>query len=72
MQKLKLSSYPFPPPLTLPLPSLLVPTPYTKAGGEGGRPDPPAISKTVGPMSVKFCRVSETSLNILEMLKLFT
>ena len=55
--------------LTLPLPSLLVPPPYTKRG----RPEsPPAISKTVAPMNVKFCRVLEKSLNVLEMLKLFT
>ena len=27
----------------------------------------PAISETVAPMNVKFCRVLETSLNILEM-----
>ena len=54
--------------LTFPLPSLLVP-----GGGEvGGRPDSPAISKTIAPMNVKFCRILDTSLNILEMLKLFT
>ena len=54
--------------LTLPFPSLLVPTPFTK-----GRADlPPAISKTVAPMNVKFCRVLETPLKVLEMLKLFT
>ena len=56
--------------LTLPLPSLLVPTPFTKGGG--GRADPPAISKTVAPMNLKFCRVLETPLKVLEMLKLFT
>ena len=39
---------------------------------QGGRPDPPAISKTLAPMNLKFCRVLETSFNILEMLKLFT
>ena len=59
-------------PLTLPLPSLLVPTPYTKGGGGGGRPDSSAISKAVTPMNVKFCRELETSLNVLKMLKLFT
>ena len=48
----------------IPLPSFLVPAPYTK----GGRPDPPAISKTVAFMNMKFCRVLETSLNVLEML----
>ena len=40
--------------LTLPLPSPLVPTPFTK--GED-RPDPHAISKTIAPMNFKFCRV---------------
>ena len=55
-------------PLTLPFPSLLVPTPFTK----GVEPTPPAISKTVAPMNVKFCRVLETLLKVLEMLKLFT
>ena len=44
--------------LILPLPSLLVPTPYTR--GEG----PAAISKTVAPMNLKFCRVLETSFNV--------
>ena len=39
---------------------------------EGGRPEPPAISKTVTLMKVKFFRILETPLNILEMLKLFT
>ena len=56
--------------LTLPVPNLLVPTPDTK--GAGGRPDLLGISKTVAPMNLKFCRVSETSFNILEMLTLFT
>ena len=32
----------------------------------------PAISKTVAPTNFKFCRVLETSFNVLEMLKLFT
>ena len=49
--------------LTLPLPSFLVPTPFTK----GGRPDPSDISNTIFPMNLKFCRVLETSLNVLEM-----
>ena len=35
-------------------------------------PKPPAISKTVAPMNVKFCRILETPLKVLEMLKLFT
>ena len=46
--------------LTLPVPSLLVPTTDTRAG-------PPAISKTLGPMSLKFCRLFEISLNVLEI-----
>ena len=32
----------------------------------------PAISKTVALMNMKFCRVLKTSLNVLEMLNLFT
>ena len=36
------------------------------------RPDTHAISKTIASMNVKFCRVLKTSLNVLEMLKLFT
>ena len=39
--------------LTRPLPGLLVPTTFTKGEGRVG-PVPPAISKTVVPMSVKF------------------
>ena len=35
-------------------------------------PPPPAISKTASLMNLKFCRVLETSFNVLEMLKLFT
>ena len=54
--------------LTHPLPSLLVPTPFTKEVGGPGR----AISETVAPMTVKFCRVLESPLKGLEMLKLFT
>ena len=53
--------------LTLPLPSLLLPTPFTKGGGRGR-----AISKIVAPMNMKFCRVLETPLKVSEMLKLFT
>ena len=45
------------------LPRLLVPTPFTK----GGRPDPSAISKTIVPINVKFFRILDTSLNVLEM-----
>ena len=33
--------------------------------------DPPALSKAVAPMSVRFCGVLETPLKVLEMLKLF-
>ena len=45
--------------------------PFTKLGkgGLAGWPDP-AISKTLVSMNMKFCRVLETSLNVLEMLKL--
>ena len=52
--------------LTLLVPSLLVPIPYTKGGGAARSP---AISKTLAPMNLKFCRVLETSFKILEMLK---
>ena len=45
---------------------------HTFYQGGRGRPEPPAISKTVEPMNVKFCRALETHLNVLEMLKLFT
>ena len=55
--------------LTLSLPSLLVPTPFTKGKGEA---DPSAISKTVTPMNLKFCRVLQTPLKALEMFNLFT
>ena len=34
--------------------------------------NPAAISRTVAPMNLKFCRVLETPLKVLEMLKLFT
>ena len=51
--------------------SLLVPTPFTK-GEERGSAGPPAISKTVVPMNVKFFWILETYMNVLEMLKLFT
>ena len=50
--------------LTLSVPSLLVPTPDTKGGG---RPDPSAISKTLSPMNLKFCRILEAFLNVLEI-----
>ena len=50
--------------LTLPVPSLLVPTPDTKGGG-GGSTGPPAISETLGPMNLKFCRILKTSLDVL-------
>ena len=39
--------------LTLPFPRLLVPTPVIK----GGRVDPPAISETFAPMTLKFGKV---------------
>ena len=41
-------------------------------GGDGSSGPPQAISETVDPMKVKFFRVLETPLKILEMLKLFT
>ena len=56
---------------TLSLPSRLVPTTFTKGGGGGGSAGPLAISKTVVPVNVKFCRVLETPLNFLEILNLF-
>ena len=46
-----------------------VPKPFTKGGVW---PDPQLPQKLLPPMNVKFCRVSETSLEVLEMLKLFT
>ena len=48
--------------LTLPLPSLLVPTRLTKR----------SYLKNSCPMNVKFGRVLETPLKVLEILKLFT
>ena len=44
---------------------------YQGEGG-GGSAGPPVISKTVALMNVNFCKVLETALNVLEMLKLFT
>ena len=44
--------------LTLPFLSRLVPTPFTKEGLARF----PAISKTIAPMNLKFCRILETSL----------
>ena len=55
------------PSLTLPVPSLLIHKPDTKGGG--GRPDPLLSQKTLGPVNLKFCRVLETSPNVLEILK---
>ena len=34
-------------------------------------PDPPATLKTVVPMNVRFCRVLDIPLNVLQVLKLF-
>ena len=44
--------------------SFLVPTPLPRGGGGGGggSTGPRAISKTVVPKNLKFCRVLETSL----------
>ena len=53
--------------LTLPFPSLLVLTPFTKEGGFGS-----SYLKNCCPMNLKFCRILETPLKVLEMLKLFT
>ena len=58
--------------LTLPVPSLLVPTPYNKGEEGGGAAGPPVISTTVAPMNLKFCRALETCFNVLKMFKLFT
>ena len=58
--------------LTLPFASLLVPTPFTQGRGGRGSSRPPAISKTVAPMNVRFCRVLETPFKVSEMFKLFT
>ena len=59
--------------LTPTLPNLLVSTTCTKGGGGGGgSAGPSAISKTLASMNAKFFRILETSLNVLEMLELFT
>ena len=42
---------------------------HTLYQGVGVGRNPPAISKTVAPMNAKFCRLLETSLNVLEILK---
>ena len=36
------------------------------------RPEVPTLHYSVAPMNVKFCRILETPLKVLEMLKLFT
>ena len=55
--------------LTLPLPNFWYPHPLPGGGGGGRRADPsPAISETVAPMNMKFCRVLETPLKVLETL----
>ena len=51
---------------SLPLPSLLVPTPFTK----GGRQDPLLYQKPLSPWTWNFIRLLQTSLKVLEMLKL--
>ena len=43
---------------------------HTFYEGESART--PGISEIIAPMNVKLCRVSETPLNVLEMLKLLT
>ena len=45
---------------------------HTFYQGGGGGTGPPAISETVALMNLKFCKVLETPLKVLEMLKLFT
>ena len=55
--------------LTLPLPNLLVPTPFTKGGGGFGR-TPSYLNRC--PYEREIGRVLETHLKVLEMLKLFT
>ena len=52
--------------LTLPLPSLLVPTPFTRGGGGVGRS--PCYLKKRCSHELE----TETSFNVLEMLKFFT
>ena len=56
------------PDVTLPLPSLLVQHLMPRGVGRTTF----GISKAVAPINVNFCRVLETSLNVFEMLKLFT
>ena len=56
--------------LTLSLPCKPFGTHTFYWGGGGG--NHPAFSKIVSIMNVKFCRVLETPLKVLEMLKLFT
>ena len=58
--------------LTLPVPSRLVPTPYTKGGGGGVEPTPPSYLKNRCPHEPEILQVLETPLKVLEMLKLFT
>ena len=55
--------------LALLLPSLLVPTPFTKGGGFG---QTPSYLKSHCPYEREICMVLETHLKVLEMLKLFT
>ena len=57
--------------LTLPLLSLLVPTPFTKGGGGVVGWTLPCFLKNRCPFNLKFCRVFEKCFNVLEMLKLF-
>ena len=59
--------------LALPLPRLLVPTPFTKGGGGGGGfGRTPSYLKSRCPYEREICMVLETHLKVLEMLKLFT
>ena len=45
---------------------------HTLYQGGRGSVRPPAISKTIALMDLKFCRILETPFNVLEILKLFT
>ena len=45
---------------------------HTLYQGGGSAKHSLAISKTVAPINLKFCRILETPFNVLEMLKLFT
>ena len=63
--------------LTLHLPILLGPTPFTNGGGGGGRAElPQAISKPVAPMNMKFLQgirdIFESLRNVTVVYIVFT